>query len=197
MIYELCICRCIPGKLPALLSRFQNHTLRIWGEARRPPGRILDHADRQRQPGDQRRLRHLGIEQVRTPLQGTSSECDFGALGEIVAHRVPRPLCAAETQRKESRKGEKKPCPKALREIRAGPSTSAFRGRSQITPSCCGKSRGGERWGQNSRKDLEQMCVRETNESEPSDDASKVSIRPSTAGTVGHWLRLRPGIRQL
>jgi NIPSNAP len=30
MIYELRIYRCMPGRLPALLSRFQNHTLRIW-----------------------------------------------------------------------------------------------------------------------------------------------------------------------
>jgi hypothetical protein len=30
MIYEQRIYRCIPGKLPALLSRFENHTLKIW-----------------------------------------------------------------------------------------------------------------------------------------------------------------------
>ena len=30
MIYELRIYRCMPGRLPALLLRFQNHTLRIW-----------------------------------------------------------------------------------------------------------------------------------------------------------------------
>jgi hypothetical protein len=30
MIYELRIYRSVPGRLPALLSRFQNHTLRIW-----------------------------------------------------------------------------------------------------------------------------------------------------------------------
>src|SRR5580692_7872936 len=30
MIYELRIYRCLPGRLPALLSRFQNDTLRIW-----------------------------------------------------------------------------------------------------------------------------------------------------------------------
>ena len=30
MIYELRIYRCLPGRLPALLSRFQNHTFRIW-----------------------------------------------------------------------------------------------------------------------------------------------------------------------
>jgi|SRR5208283_307506 len=30
MIYELRKYRCVPGRLPAVLSRFQNHTLRIW-----------------------------------------------------------------------------------------------------------------------------------------------------------------------
>jgi hypothetical protein len=30
MIYELRIYCCVPGRLPALLSRFQNDTLRIW-----------------------------------------------------------------------------------------------------------------------------------------------------------------------
>jgi hypothetical protein len=30
MIHEQRIYTCIPGKLPALLSRFENHTLKIW-----------------------------------------------------------------------------------------------------------------------------------------------------------------------
>jgi hypothetical protein len=30
MIYELRIYRTVPGRLPALLARFENHTLRIW-----------------------------------------------------------------------------------------------------------------------------------------------------------------------
>jgi hypothetical protein len=30
MIYELRIYRCVPGRMQALLSRFQNETLRIW-----------------------------------------------------------------------------------------------------------------------------------------------------------------------
>lgn len=30
MIYELRIYRCVPGRLPALLSRFQNDTVPIW-----------------------------------------------------------------------------------------------------------------------------------------------------------------------
>lgn len=32
MIYELRVYQCVPGRLPALLSRFQNHTLRIWAK---------------------------------------------------------------------------------------------------------------------------------------------------------------------
>ena len=43
MIYELRIYRCVPGRKPALLSRFENETL---GEARHPPSWVLDHADR-------------------------------------------------------------------------------------------------------------------------------------------------------
>ncbi len=30
MIYELRIYRCVPGRLPALLKRFETNTLRIW-----------------------------------------------------------------------------------------------------------------------------------------------------------------------
>ncbi len=30
MIYELRIYECLPGRLPALLKRFEEHTLRIW-----------------------------------------------------------------------------------------------------------------------------------------------------------------------
>jgi hypothetical protein len=30
MIYELRIYRCVPGRKPALLSRFENETLRLW-----------------------------------------------------------------------------------------------------------------------------------------------------------------------
>jgi NIPSNAP len=30
MIYELRVYRCMPGRLPALLNRFQSATLRIW-----------------------------------------------------------------------------------------------------------------------------------------------------------------------
>ena len=32
MIYELRIYRCVPGRQSALLSRFKNETLRIWGK---------------------------------------------------------------------------------------------------------------------------------------------------------------------
>ena len=30
MIYELRVYHCLPNRLPALLKRFENHTLRIW-----------------------------------------------------------------------------------------------------------------------------------------------------------------------
>ncbi len=30
MIHELRVYRCVPGKLPALLARFANHTLKLW-----------------------------------------------------------------------------------------------------------------------------------------------------------------------
>jgi hypothetical protein len=30
MIYEMRVYRTLPGRLPALLARFQNHTLRLW-----------------------------------------------------------------------------------------------------------------------------------------------------------------------
>jgi NIPSNAP len=32
MIHELRVYRCCPGRLPALLARFQNHTLPIWAK---------------------------------------------------------------------------------------------------------------------------------------------------------------------
>jgi hypothetical protein len=41
------------------------------------------------------------------------------------------------------------------------------------------KSRGGERWSKSSRQDLEQVCIRKTNESEPVDDASLRSLASS------------------
>ena len=30
MIYELRIYQCVPGRLPALIKRFEDHTLKIW-----------------------------------------------------------------------------------------------------------------------------------------------------------------------
>ena len=32
MIYELRIYQCIPGRLPALLKRFEDHTLKLWAK---------------------------------------------------------------------------------------------------------------------------------------------------------------------
>lgn len=30
MIYEMRVYRCVPGRMPALLARFANHTLKLW-----------------------------------------------------------------------------------------------------------------------------------------------------------------------
>ena len=49
MIYELRVYQCIPGKLPALLKRFETKTARRLEEARHPADRLLDRADRRRQ----------------------------------------------------------------------------------------------------------------------------------------------------
>ena len=32
MILEMRVYRCLPGRLPALLKRFENHTLKIWAK---------------------------------------------------------------------------------------------------------------------------------------------------------------------
>jgi hypothetical protein len=32
MIYEMRVYRCLPGRLPALLQRFENTTLKLWGK---------------------------------------------------------------------------------------------------------------------------------------------------------------------
>ena len=32
MIYELRVYRCVPGRLPALLKRFENHTVKLWAK---------------------------------------------------------------------------------------------------------------------------------------------------------------------
>ena len=42
MIHELRVYRCLPGRLPALLKRFETATLSDLEEARHPPGRLLD-----------------------------------------------------------------------------------------------------------------------------------------------------------
>ena len=50
------------------------------------------------------------------------------------------------------------------------------------------KSHGGKRWSQSSRKYLEQVCVRETNESKPIEDASlniQMSSKPGAYGPSG------------
>jgi len=56
--------------------------------------------------------------------------------------------------------------------MRVGPSRSAFRSRSQTASKLLRlRAVGGERWRKSARK-LAQVRIRETNESEPIDDAS-------------------------
>ena len=68
-----------------------------------------------------------------------------------------------------------------MRPMRVGPSGSAFRSRSQTTSKLLrSKAVGSVRWRKSARK-LAQVCIRETNESEPVDDASleiQVSSKP-------------------
>jgi predicted transposase YbfD/YdcC len=60
-------------------------------------------------------------------------------------------------------------CVQATRKMRAGPSESAFRSGLQTTPSCCGQEPSVVSVGvKASRMYLEQVRIRETNESEPS-----------------------------
>jgi hypothetical protein len=60
-------------------------------------------------------------------------------------------------------------CVKAVWKMREGPSESAFRSRLQTTPSCCGQEPSVVSVGvKASRMYLEQVRIRETNESEPS-----------------------------
>jgi hypothetical protein len=51
MIYELRIYRCMPGRL-AIAIPLPERRLADLGKARHPPSGVLDHADRQEQPGD-------------------------------------------------------------------------------------------------------------------------------------------------
>ncbi len=50
MIYEMRVYRPVPGRLPALLKRFEEHHAETLGEARHQAGRFLDHAGRRLQP---------------------------------------------------------------------------------------------------------------------------------------------------
>ena len=43
MIYEMRVYRCVPGRLPALLQRFQNVTLKIWEKHGIKQAGFLDH----------------------------------------------------------------------------------------------------------------------------------------------------------
>jgi hypothetical protein len=46
MIHELRVFHCVPGRLPALLKRFETDTLRLLKEAWNQAARILDCSDR-------------------------------------------------------------------------------------------------------------------------------------------------------
>ena len=46
MLYELRIYDCCPGRLPALLDRFNTITLGIWERHGNQAGWLLDHGDR-------------------------------------------------------------------------------------------------------------------------------------------------------
>ena len=46
MIYELRIYRALPGRMPALLKRFESRDAPHLGKARHPPSWILDDAGR-------------------------------------------------------------------------------------------------------------------------------------------------------
>ena len=70
-----------------------------------------------------------------------------------------------------------------MQSMRVGPSGSAFRSRSQTTSKLLRlKAVGGERWRKSARK-LVQVGIRETNESEPIDDASLSILVSSKPGT--------------
>jgi hypothetical protein len=76
--------------------------------------------------------------------------------------------------------------------MRAGPSGSAFRSRSQTASKLLRlKAVGGERWRKSARK-LVQVRIRETNESEPIDDASLMqSSVVETRHVVPVWDKIR------
>ncbi|WP_300179983.1 NIPSNAP family protein [Bradyrhizobium sp.] len=51
MILELRVYRCVPGRLPALLKRFENTTLKLWEKTRHQARRLFHHANPRIQSG--------------------------------------------------------------------------------------------------------------------------------------------------
>ena len=97
MIDELRIYRCVPGRKPALLSRFENETLRIWEKHGTRQAGFLDHADRQEQPGDHLHARlgqHGRAREAlgrfsRGPLMGRGSRQDGEGWPACREHQQP------------------------------------------------------------------------------------------------------------
>ena len=58
MIHELRVYHCVPGRLPALLKRFETITLKLWEKHGIRQARLLDRADRRWQ---QRSVLHAGL----------------------------------------------------------------------------------------------------------------------------------------
>jgi len=77
---------------------------------------------------------------------------------------------------------------KATWKMRAGPSGSAIRSRSQTTPGCCGQEPWWWALEEKFKVNLEQVSVRETNESEPTEHASlKIHNVVETRGGLCLW----------
>lgn len=116
------------------------------------------------------------VERVRTIDGETSVECQLyisslPANAEQIAKAVRSHWhieSVPQAHGKEVRH-ELTDCVKATRKMRVGPSESAFRSGLQTTPSCCGQEPSVVSVGvKASRLDLEQVRIRESNESKPS-----------------------------
>jgi hypothetical protein len=81
-----------------------------------------------------------------------------------------------------------KPSREAAEKMREGPRDRLSGAGLKPLQAAVVKSHSGERWSQSSRKYLEQVCVRETNESKPIEDASlniQMSPKPGAYGSSG------------
>jgi hypothetical protein len=74
---------------------------------------------------------------------------------------------------------------RAVQSMGVGPSRSAFRSRSQTTSKLLrSRAVGSVGWRKSARKTCAGVCIRETNESEPFDDAS---LRTQVSSKPGAW----------